>query len=166
MYIPWFFQWMYTFPEWIRVYTYTLKFSGYIHIPWLYTFPVTYIGKGKVPPSQYWLIVRSWSRFKAPFSTQVTIVINLAAGSPAPLSILRPYARPVLTFATFWSSHLLTTNCSQFTDPRRDGGFGWPVVHPRFYSPIDSTGNRNPDLMRKSRHKQADALSNEPWRRS
>ena len=38
--IPWFFQGMYTFPEWIREYTYNLKISGYIHIPWLYTFPV------------------------------------------------------------------------------------------------------------------------------
>src|ERR1700730_6105106 len=92
------------------------------------------------------------------------IVLNPTVRSPAPFYTIQfrnwiIYARPVVTFAIFLSSHLLRINCYQLSDPRRDGGLGWPVVHPRFYSLIDSTRNRNPDLMRNSRHKLADALT-------
>ena len=41
--IPWRFQAIYIFSEWISQYDYCLKFSGNIHIPWLYTSTVTCI---------------------------------------------------------------------------------------------------------------------------
>ena len=45
MYNPWKFQLICIFPKWNRDYTYSLKFLGIIHIPWLYIFPVTYTTK-------------------------------------------------------------------------------------------------------------------------
>lgn len=43
LYIPWFFQGMCTSHKWVRVFTSSLKKSGYVHIPWwLCTFTVTY----------------------------------------------------------------------------------------------------------------------------
>jgi len=77
--------------------------------------------------------------------SQITdIVSSLTVRSQAPLCTIQfdtwiIYARRVVTFGFFQSSHLLRINFSQLSDPRRDGGLNWPVVHPRFYSLIDST---------------------------
>src|SRR5437870_13727873 len=94
----------------------------------------------------------------------MTIVINPTAGSPVPLSILRSYLDPCLHFAIFRGSHPQRTNCFQLTDPRRDGGLGWPACISEILLSICSSGNRTPDLRCKNRSTDQCTLTIEPRR--